>query len=246
MTRLVKQPATLLSLVLLLAIVPLVWGYAAPSAANAALATSPILTDDVDTTLIRAGLDPQALAAVGVPSNAVPGMISSFRTAMEAEPTRLSTADSQYDTARQESDRLRRLIESGKGSAQDLSSYQTQVQALSTATAARTSALASFSAAATQNLSANQIAMLGRIKANRNRELPVEFLVIDRSDADWVSLRDALANERIAAKHGEQPDAAQQAALATWRANASVSTAKVSLDTNGTTVKTVWTAAVAQ
>jgi hypothetical protein len=245
MTRLVRKPATLLSLVLLLAIVPLVWKYAAPTAASAALATSPILTDDLDTALIRAGLDPQALAAVGVSSNAISGLISSFRTAMEAEPTRLSTADTQYDTARVESDRLRRLIESGRGSTQDVSSYQTQVQALSTATAGRASALAAFSAAAMQNLSANQIAMLGRIKANRVRELPVEFLVIDRSDAEWVSLRDALANERIAAKHGEEPDAAQQAALATWRSNASVSSAKVSLDTNGAAVKAAWTAAVA-
>jgi hypothetical protein len=245
MTRLVKSPITMFSFILLLALVPLVWKYAAPSAVSAALATSPILTDDVDTALIRAGLDPQALAAVGVSANAVSGIVASFRDAMELEPVRLSTADTQYSAARVESDRLRRLIESGKGSAQDVTSYQTQVQALTTATSARASALAAFKTAATQNLSANQIAMLGRIKANRVRELPVEFLVIDRSDAEWVSLRDALANERVAAKHGEEPDAAQQAALATWRSNASVSAAKVSLDTNGATVKAAWTAAVA-
>ncbi len=64
--------------------------------------------------------------------------------------------------------------------------------------------------------------------------------MVNREQTEWVAVRDALANEKIAAKLGDTPDQAAQSALSTWRANGSVSAARVSLDTNLASVTTAW------
>jgi len=61
-----------------------------------------------------------------------------------------------------------------------------------------------------------------------------------------VQLRDYLANERIAPKVSEEPDPTAQAALANWRANASVAAAREGLDTHLVTIRTGWNQATGQ
>ena len=59
---------------------------------------------------------------------------------------------------------------------------------------------------------------LSAIRANSDQEMPVEFLVKSREHTEWHALRKALANERICAKIGDEPDPGMQTKLATWRA----------------------------
>ncbi len=51
-------------------------------------------------------------------------------------------------------------------------------------------------AAAVAGLSQAKQDTLATVRANLNRELPVQYLATNRSDADWVALREALANDR--------------------------------------------------
>jgi len=238
MSKRARSRVGLLSFLAVLVSLPFLWRLSSASAAPPASATA-----DLASTMIRAGLDPAALAAAGVSANQVATVASRFSTAMAAEAGRLAAADASYASARASSDALRRKIESGLSSAEDRSAHATQTAALSAATAERADALADYFAAATATLSAAQVSALTTIKANRHWELPVEFLVVDRTEPEWVAVRNSLANERISAKNGDEMNPACQSSLASWRANAAVSAARVNSDTNLAAVRSAWDSA---
>jgi hypothetical protein len=81
------------------------------------------------------------------------------------------------------------------------------------------------------------------LRTNAAHELPVEFLVKERSEAEWVAIRKALNNERICAKYGDDPDPAKQAALSTWKSDAAVAAAKSACTTGLASVQDAWNAA---
>jgi hypothetical protein len=191
-------------------------------------------------TAIRAGLGADELAAVGVSAQQVLGVMQPLADSVNQAPSALSAADESFATARRETDRLQRLIQSGKGTQEDVSAYQTQKAALATATSSRETILENLRAAAAVGLSSGQRLALTRIRANKHWSLPTEFLVIDRSEQEWVTLRDALANERISAKIGEAPDPESQAALAILRAQETVAAAHTALESNRTAVRAAW------
>lgn len=229
--------------VVVLASVPFIWPrYWFP---KSAAAQAPAIPADFKTTLIRAGLDPAAIAAAGVSSGSVSSVAQAMASAINAEPSRLASADTAYATARRDVDRLKGLIESGKAGEGDVSAYQSASTSLASASSARQAALDAYFDAGAAVLSAGQRATLGRIRANRAYVLPIEFLVVERSQQEWVDLRDALANERVSAKLGEDPDSGDQAALATWRAVGVVASAKSSSDTNLATITSSWNSASA-
>lgn len=262
MPRLVQKPVSVFSFALVLVFAAVLWarggstagtvsagsisGSSTPSATNDA-APSPlpyVVPNDFAVTMIRAGLDADALAAVGVSANGVVNVLQPAADAINNAPSALSTADAAFAAARVESDRLQRLIQSGRGSSEDVTSYQTQSAVLATATSQRQSVLDGYFTAAIAGLSSDQRTQITRLRANRSWNLPLEFLVVNREQAEWVAVRDALANERISAKLGESPDESAQASLTTWRAVSAVSTAKSNLDANRATVRAAWNTAV--
>jgi hypothetical protein len=200
--------------------------------------------------LIRASLDPKAIAASGVTSSSVGPMLQAAADAINADLTALPNADASYAAARTSSDRLAALIRSGLGSQEEVSAYQAAMANLATATTQRQNALTNVFTAATASLLPTQRSPLTQIRANRaqdfSRDFPLEFLVIDRPEAEWVALRDALANEKIAQKYPDTLDPQAQANLAVWRANPSVAAAKISLVANTDSDTAAWNAAVGQ
>jgi len=207
MSRRAAANLPLLGILAALLGLPFFWRFLvppAPAPAPAAVAIPanlllPPPTDaaHVDALLIRAGISPRALAAVGVPSYQVGTLVSNARAHLLSSPTAISVADGAYATAKREVDRLKRLIESGRGSAEDVQSFQTQSAALATASAQQTAALSALFEAAAQPLSAPQRQLLQRIKASSSWELPIEFSVVTRTDTEWLELRSALANVRV-------------------------------------------------
>ena len=64
---------------------------------------------------------------------------------------------------------------------------------------------------------------------------------MERSEAQWVELRDCLANERIAAAlDDEEPDDQAQATLAELRAQPQVAIAKANCDAGLDVVTDAW------
>jgi len=248
-----RRAAALLPVLGLVTVValPIAWRILNPTslvAAPVATALNPSATftfegaagSSLEVALMRAGVPHEALAAVGASGHGLSGLVHAASTHFANGATTLGVADAAYATAKRESDRLRRLIESGKGSQADVANYQAQMTALATATAQQGSALSALFAAATASLTANQRTSLNRIHAARTWGLPTEFLVVERSPSAWVELRSALANERFAAKYGEEPDLAAQAFLAQARADAAVAAAHTGIETNGAGVTASW------
>src|SRR5262249_37480178 len=100
--------------------------------------------------------------------------------------------------------------------------------------------------AATASLSTAQRTALTNIRANKDWDVPTEFLLVNRPEAQWVLLRSALANERIAAAAGQPASADAQAALNTFRSQTQVAAAKAALDANLAATTTAWNQALGQ
>ena len=79
-------------------------------------------------------------------------------------------------------------------------------------------------------LTSQQSGTLATLKASRDWSHPVQYKAANRSEADWVHLRDALANVRIANKLGEQPDPEAVELVARAAAHPSVVAARVALN----------------
>ena len=213
-------------------------------AAATVLLSSQTHATDVGDVLLRAGLDAEALAAAGLASGSVASVVDEVDEHLAANPNDLTTADQDHATASTEVDRLRRLVRGGKATAQDVADLAAAKQDLADAADARDAALDAIFAAGTADLAASVADTLATIRANRSWGVPVEFLSKDRADADWIALRDALTNEKIAAAEGTAVDAACASLLLAERADPAVSAAKTAHDANFAAVEAAWTTAV--
>jgi len=192
--------------------------------------------------LLRAGLGADTLAAAGISSQQTTALVAAVQSAYSAQT--LQSRDDAYIAARQNHDRLKRLVQSGKGSAQDLSALRTAETTLATATSDRDGYLAGLRTAALATVSEGQATLVTRINANHYWFLPVQYLVKDRTEPDWVALRDALAVKRIS-EQDEEEEFAQSARdyLTTADAVSEIATAKVNLDSHIAAVQTAWNTA---
>jgi hypothetical protein len=188
----------------------------------------------------RTALTPEALAAAGLGEAGTMSVGGAAQLANTGLVTSLRELDHAVGQARNARDAAERKIQSGKASPEEIAAFPGLEQAFATASAARDTAVNGLFAAATEGLNSTQRATLTAIRANAHWKLPTEFLVVERTEAEWVELRAALANERIAARNEEAPNQQCQALLGTARANSAVAAAKTALDANLATVKQSW------
>lgn len=197
-------------------------------------------------TLTRVSLDPQALAAAGLGTGEVSELVNDAYAYLTQNPTALSSADADYADARRDVDALRRKAKSGLASAQEVSDLATAKSDLASATSARDSALDGIFDAAVADLSQAKKDLLATIRKNRGWGFACCYLVADRSEGDWVKLRDALANEKISAKLGEAVDPACSSFLGSVKGETAVSAAIVAQGSGLSSVKGAWNTALSQ
>ncbi|HKW11969.1 MAG TPA: hypothetical protein VJO33_16405 [Gemmatimonadaceae bacterium] len=244
MSRLVKKPAALFSVIGVLILIPIFWRVV-PSLAQGPQQGPAISATELQVALLRAGLSAETLTASGVSSQQVSTIVSNARAELVAHPTRITEDDATYATARASADALQRKIESGLATQQEIASFATATAALESAQNERQAALDAVFSAATISLNQSQITLLQTMQANHAWKLPTEFLTVERTETEWISLRDALSNERIAAKYGNEANGACQSLLATARANPTVAAAKANAVANLAMVSTTWNSASA-
>jgi hypothetical protein len=214
--------------------------------ANAAILPLLPTTHELAGTLYRVGLDPQALTAAGVSPSTTSTLIGDVVEHLIVNQAVIELADNAWAQSRKQCARLKRTIQGGRATDEQVNAYQAAKAAFAQAGMQRHSALGALFNIATNGLNNTKRSTLTTIRANRQWELPVEFLVVDRTEAQWVRLRHYLANERVAAKLGEDPDPDAQAALAQLRSNPLVAAAKANLDANLNVVNNAWNQAVGQ
>ena len=140
---------------------------------------------------------------------------------------------------------LQRRVRSGLASEQEVTDVQLARQDLDDARADQQAILDDIFLVGTANLPSAQRLRLAKIRSQGTTwNMPVEYLVVDRSEQQWVRLREALANERISAELEEDPDATDQAHLASVRDDTDVSAAMTALETRLPEVRAAWEGAI--
>lgn len=207
----------------------------------------PPLDPELATALYRVGLQPENLAAAGVSATLADDVVAGVKVWLAQNPAGLPQTDERYFQAVTSRDALVRKVRSGLASTQEIVEGQDASGEFDAAEGARKQVLEALFTAGTVVLSTDQVAALSRIRVNQAAwNVPLQYLVVDRTQEEWVHVRAALANERISAKDGEDPDAEDQSYLAEVRADSAVAAAKTSLDTNLGAVKSAWEAAAAK
>lgn len=195
-------------------------------------------------TLLRLGLDAKAFAAAGCSASSVVAAAVALDAFIAAAPNDIPNADAVWTTANLEVEAVKRKINQGIASASEVASLANLETTLAGATTVREGLLANAYTMATAGLSTSQVDLLEAIQSNSEWSLPTYFLVVQRSQIQWVTLRNALDEQRIAAKYEEPVSATSLATISAALGDPAVSTAKVNVDTNLANIQTAWTAAV--
>jgi hypothetical protein len=204
----------------------------------------PVATSSFASTVIRAGLGADALAAAGVSAQNVAAIVAACESAHAQDSSALADADGSLATCRAQIGALQRVVRSGRGSEADVQSLQALVAEEEQAEADRAAALDALFAGATSGLTQAQRTTLAAIRQNRHWRFPVQYLVVDRLEAQWVRLGDALGEERGAARMGDEPRAEFQTFLNTVRADAAVAAATANLESHRAGVESAWNLAL--
>lgn len=198
--------------------------------------------------LDRSGVSPESLAVAGAGTDVPSPVITAARTWLADQAQTLSAADAAVAAARGDVERLESTIRAGAAGGASvvtsLSAARASLQSASDDLAAALRALRDASVSAA-GLTDAQAALLLRHSINRATELPNQFQTVERTDADWTGLRDALANERIALALGRTPATAPQALLAQVRATPAVSAASANLTARLSGLRSAWAQALA-
>lgn len=212
------------------------------SAGDAPLDPPPPANTEFAGVLLRIGLPADALACAGVDSGQVAGLVSAVEAQYSA--AELATLDQVFIEAKATRDKLTRKVRSGLATEAEVVSLRQAETSFDNAETARESRLEAIFNAGLGTVSAEQAAILRRIRGNRSWGLSPELLVRDRTEPDWVALRSAVATERIAAQD-EQETCPQstQTYLAQVRGESDIAAAKVNLDTSLASVQTAWNTA---
>lgn len=198
---------------------------------------------DLALLLYRAGLDPESLAAAGVTAERVPALISHVRDNADEWVASLSAADQSFQTGSDARAQLSSMLTSGQGTPENRTALASAEAELQRATQARNTTLQDVFMAATRDLPSGGRAMLLTLASCRF-DYPVHFRAVERADPASLTLRDALAVQRISQANGDSiPENAAQVIRAE-ESNSAVATARINVNANGTAVQLAWTAAL--
>lgn len=200
----------------------------------------------LQTWLARVGISPESMAAAGLTSAEATALVGAIKNHLVTNSSVLASGDAALDVAKKSADALARLVRTGLGTPADIAACAQAQQTLEAAHVARAAALDAMFVAGVQGLPAAKRTVLGNIRANGVWSLPAEYRVANRTEAQWIALRDAWAAKRTTVAIGGTLDPTSAAILATVDAEAAVSAAKASVQTSLGTIASAWNQAVAQ
>lgn len=220
-----------------------VQGMNAYRAAHAAVDTGPS-PGQVAVALRQVGLDPDALAAAGLTAQQTTALVAAARAHLDEHYTTLRQAQLDHAQARNEHDRLKRLVRAGRATTQQKEQLDQAAAGLAQAAAQLEQARQALAQAATAHLGSAPNDTLATIHAHNRWSHPVQYRAAERTEPDWVALRDALAHARIADKRQRDPEPEVLQIIAQADANPDVAAARANLENNLTTVTNAWNTAI--
>jgi hypothetical protein len=203
------------------------------------------VSSDYQAALGRLGLVPKRLAAAGLSAQNTTTLVSHLRTYLDDHLQDLQTADAAFASARVEYDRLLRLVQAGTATNDDRFAWTAAQATFVSATAARQTVLNAVFSAATADVGQDALVALNTVNTNSNTwDLPVEYLASGNNEHDWVTLREALADVRIATSGGLAPSEHVSQIVAGFDAAPATATARANIVANLATVTEAWNNAV--
>lgn len=203
----------------------------------------PLTNGELGMALVSAGLNAKALAAAGLSESQIASLIGRARTHLGDHIQELRDANDSLASAQASYDALQRRIQSGQGNEADVTNFATAGATLSSARSARQSVVTELINASVAGLPAEKTSALATVRANASWELPPQYLVVQHSQSDWVALRDAIANDTISARRGDDPDPDAHSLLLQAQADPAVAAASASLQ-NLSALNLAWNQAV--
>ena len=195
--------------------------------------------------LWRSGLTPDALASAGLTTGQAATVVTAMAEAISGAPSILDSIDFEVGTARAIAEPLGSRVAAGIASETEKAAWQSAKQAFATADAARESLLASLRESATASLSVAERAAVQSIRDTSEvwRSIPAPYRVVARSEADFLALREALAQERIALKTGQAIPVAAAERLAAVRSEPAIAIALAGWQSNALAIELAWKSA---
>lgn len=201
---------------------------------------APPTPQELDLALRRAGLGPEQVTAAGADALDIGDLFENAYAHLDNNAT-YTLAASNLAAAKAQYQDLLREVRSGVAIAQQQEDFATATAAYSDAQDDWADAQANFIAAATADLVSEETDVLDQLRANQRwHSLPLEFSVVERTEEQWVELREALANERIAEEAQQAPDQDAQLLLSQLRIQTNVSAAAAHLNSNLITNNSAW------
>lgn len=192
--------------------------------------------------LHAAGLAPDALAAAGLTAAQAAAALERVNTQLPTLSTQFRAAAEAHAAARREHDRLERLVRSGTGTAQDLLALESARAQLQSAAAQRDAATQAFVSAT--ELGPEFTARLATLHDPRGEGFPRHHRAAQRTDAQWQSLRYALASSTVHERLGLEVPAPARAVILASEAHPAVAAAAAGLSSNGAAVASAWNQAL--
>lgn len=180
---------------------------------------------ELEALLHRLGLNAEALAAAGVEPGRVDGIVRRLVEALAEEDRSVGSIDWRY------ADAGIRLAQAEREEAARRNPQERHAaeQRLASRIRQRDQLMDRLFNQAARSLSAGQQGALAAIRGNRQWNLPIEFLVVDRTEEQWLELRNALTAERQCRERGEILEVEIHALLARLRHAPAVSEARANL-----------------
>jgi len=199
---------------------------------------------EVATALSRVGISPLTLAAAGVSEENVALIVADVGAYLNDHDGCPAIEDAAFGTARANRDRLRALARAGTATTQDLEAVTSAEATLSSAEAALVARLEAIWDLAALRLTTEQATLIARLEAVpagfRGASIPIELGAAERSDAQWMALREALAAERLATQDGVALEQSLASLLSAARAESAVATAALNITGMLAEIETEW------
>lgn len=202
--------------------------------------------EELGAILTRVGLGPDALAAAGVRGPAVTALVDNTRTLLSEQGrlAALNAADEALRLQNEEVNRLRRLVQSGRGDSNSRDELGNARVAQAGAKQARDAQIQAVFQAATAQLISGQIATLRTLQAREDLAIPLPMRMTDHAPADWPGIRDAFNHTEQFDVSDPDYNAAAGRLITGVRAESSVSVADTNLDLYRVEVQTAFELAI--
>ena len=187
-----------------------------------------------------AGLTPECLCAAGLSTSDVTSAITDAVGVIETNAAGLVTAETALLNTERELDELTRLIRSGTASTEQKATLTTVTAAAQAAESDWQDLLDGIHDAVCADVTTDEADRIATILGNDRWSLPIEYKRANRTEAEWVALRNALAAERIAAADGEDLDSPFETLLLNARAEAGTAQAMSWMGSNLEAVKAAY------